>query len=150
MWHGRLAKTDRRGEVWHGRRAETDRRGETGREETNMTVIDMQRTGRQLKAKCDKRGVTVRQIQEKLHIGSFQSVYSWFQGKTLPNLDNFYALAKLLGVPMESMIVEKKEPMAGDYRMAGHSYDVMLEISRMEDKKRCYGMYYAERLMRTA
>ncbi len=115
-----------------------------------MAVIDMKRTGKRLKAKCDRQGVTVRQIQEKLHIGSFQSVYSWFQGKTLPSLDNFYALAKLLGVPMESMIVEKKEPLAGDYRMAGCSCDVMLEISRMDGKKRCYGMYYAERLTRTA
>jgi len=51
----------------------------------------------------------VKQIQRELNIGSFQSVYSWFQGKTLPSLDNFYSLCKLLQVSMDSMLVEKEE-----------------------------------------
>lgn len=73
------------------------------------TMIDMKRTGQKLKKTCDMRGITVKQIQRELQIGSFQSVYSWFNGKTLPSLDNFYSLCKLLCVPMESMIIECEE-----------------------------------------
>lgn len=71
-------------------------------------MIDMQKTGHRIKEICHNQGITVRQIQEELNIGSFQSIYSWFHGKTLPSLDNFYALCKLLHVSMDSMIVEQE------------------------------------------
>lgn len=71
-------------------------------------MIDMKKTGQRIKNVCNKQGVTVKQIQKELHIGSFQSIYSWFQGKTLPSLDNFYALCKLLCVSMDSMIVQQE------------------------------------------
>ena len=71
-------------------------------------MIDTKRTGKRIKETCDQKGVTVRQIQQELNIGSFQSVYSWFHGKTLPSMDNFYALCKLLQVSMDSMIVEQE------------------------------------------
>ena len=71
-------------------------------------MIDMQKTGQRIKEICDNQGITVRQIQDELNIGSFQSIYSWFHGKTLPSLDNFYALCKLLHVSMDSMIVEQE------------------------------------------
>lgn len=71
-------------------------------------MIDMRKTGQRIKEICDNQGITVRRIQDELKIGSFQSVYSWFHGKTLPSLDNFYALCKLLHVSMDSMIVEQE------------------------------------------
>lgn len=71
-------------------------------------MIDMRKTGQRIKETCDNQGITVRQIQDELNIGSFQSVYSWFHGKTLPSLDNFCALCKLLHVSMDSMIVEQE------------------------------------------
>ena len=76
-------------------------------------MIDMQKTGWRIKEICDKQRITVKQIQEELNIGSFQSIYSWFHGKTLPSLDNFYALCKLLHVSMDSMIVEQEEYSEG-------------------------------------
>nr|WP_300916580.1 helix-turn-helix transcriptional regulator [uncultured Acetatifactor sp.] len=72
--------------------------------------IDMKLTGRRLKSLCDRREITVKTIQKELYIGSFQSVYAWFAGKTLPSLDNMYRLSRLLRVPMDEMIVD----MAGE------------------------------------
>lgn len=72
-------------------------------------MIDMKRTGQRIKDTCDRKGITVKHIQQELNIGSFQSVYSWFHGKTLPSVDNFYGLCKLLRVSMDSMIVEQEE-----------------------------------------
>ena len=68
-------------------------------------VIDSKRTGRQIKTECRKQGLTVREIQDFLQIGAAQSIYDWFQGKSLPALDNMVALSRLLGVPMENLIV---------------------------------------------
>lgn len=71
--------------------------------------IDVKRTGEKIKETCGQKGVTVKKIQEELYIGSFQSVYAWFSGKTLPSLDNMYRLSRLLGLPMENLIVDTAE-----------------------------------------
>lgn len=69
--------------------------------------IDVKRTGRKMKEICRQKGITVKTIQKELYIGSFQSIYAWFSGKTLPSLDNMYRLSRLLGVPMEALIVDE-------------------------------------------
>lgn len=67
-------------------------------------VIDMKRTGERIRAVCAAEGVTVKQIREYMGFASVQSIYDWFHGKTLPSVDNLYALSRLLGIPMESLI----------------------------------------------
>lgn len=68
-------------------------------------VIDVEETGRQLKLECDRKQVTPREIQEFLGLAALQSIYSWFQGRALPSLDNFYALSCYLGTRMEELVV---------------------------------------------
>lgn len=70
-------------------------------------MIDLKLTGRRMRELCSQKGITVKQIQKELSIGAFQSVYNWFNGKTLPTLDNFFYLSKMLNVSMESMLVEE-------------------------------------------
>ncbi len=38
-------------------------------------------------------------------MGCVQSVYHWFDGKSMPTLDNLYALSELLQVPMDMLVV---------------------------------------------
>lgn len=68
-------------------------------------VIDVDRTGRQLKRACEARNITVREIQEFLGLAARQSIYGWFQGRTLPSLDNFYAISCYLGLRMDEMVI---------------------------------------------
>ena len=68
--------------------------------------IDVKQTGKQMKETCRQKGITVKTIQKELYIGSFQSIYAWFSGKTLPSLDNMYRLSRLLEMPMEALIVD--------------------------------------------
>ncbi|MBQ7840662.1 MAG: helix-turn-helix transcriptional regulator [Lachnospiraceae bacterium] len=68
-------------------------------------VIDVEGTGRHLKTECEKRNITPKEIQEFLGLAALQSVYGWFQGRTLPSLDNFYALSRYLGMRMEELVV---------------------------------------------
>lgn len=72
-------------------------------------MIDNKRTGQRIREICKLRGITVKHIQHELHIGAYQSVYAWLEGKTLPSLDNFYCLSRMLGLPMENLIVSDKE-----------------------------------------
>ena len=71
--------------------------------------INIKRTGSKIKRLCDERRISVKTIQKELYIGSFQSVYAWFSGKTLPSLDNMYRLSRLLGVSVDEMIVDQAE-----------------------------------------
>ncbi len=72
--------------------------------------IDYVKTGRNLKRLCRNHGLTVREIQQALGLGSNQAIYDWFNGKSLPALNNFYALSQLLHTPMEEMIFEIFQP----------------------------------------
>lgn len=72
-------------------------------------VIDVHRTGLRLKEACEKQHRTAKDVQKFLGLAALQSVYGWFRGKTLPSLDNFYALSCYLGMRMEDMVVTKGE-----------------------------------------
>ena len=71
--------------------------------------IDVEQTGQRLRWLSKSKGISVRKIQEALSLSSNQAIYDWFNGKTLPTLNNFYALSTLMGVAMEQMLVAKGE-----------------------------------------
>ena len=66
--------------------------------------IDVRRTGENIKRIMHMRGMKVRDIQEYLGLAAPQSVYHWFDGKSLPTVDNLYMLSSLLRVPMDMLI----------------------------------------------
>lgn len=65
--------------------------------------IDLEATGKNLKAIMKAWGVTVNDIMNVCHVTN-QSVYRWLDGQTLPKIDNLYVIAKYLGVRMEQII----------------------------------------------
>lgn len=88
-------------------------------------MIDNKRTGERIQRACERRGITVPRLQRELNVGAFQSIYNWFSGKTLPALENFYGLSRLLHVPMESLIVLKGS-LAGMERTADRCDSIRL------------------------
>ncbi len=101
-------------------------------EKYKYPMIDAIKTGEWIRYLCKRKNITVAEIQEKLHITSNQAIYAWFCGKTLPSLNNLYALGELLGIPMEQMIVDDvhEHPLlrnitAYEKRMVVYSYRMM-------------------------
>ena len=72
-------------------------------------LIDKQATGRRIRKIMDKKGITVRNIQEFLGLACVQSIYHWLDGTSLPSLDNLYALSELLQVPMDRIVCGKQK-----------------------------------------
>ena len=68
--------------------------------------IDYRKTGRNLRRLCREYGYSVRELQQALGLASNQAIYDWFNGKSLPTLNNFYALSQLLHTSMEELIYE--------------------------------------------
>lgn len=69
-----------------------------------LPVINKKKTGINLRLMMDERGLTVKDIQQYLKLGSVQSVYHWLNGISLPTVDNLYALSYLFQVPVDDML----------------------------------------------
>ena len=57
-----------------------------------LPVIDKKKTGINLRLMMDERGLTVKDVQQYLKLGSVQSVYHWLNGISLPTVDNFLVI----------------------------------------------------------
>ena len=79
------------------------------KERFEYPVIDAKRTGSCLRFICKNKNLTVKDIQKHLHIASNQAIYDWFSGKTLPSLNNMYALSRLINLPMDRLIINEKQ-----------------------------------------
>ena len=68
-------------------------------------VIDPVATGRNIVRLRTERGLSVRDLQSYFGFEEPQAIYKWQQGKSLPAVDNLYALGALLEVPMDEILV---------------------------------------------
>ncbi len=68
-------------------------------------VIDPVATGKNILSLRKEKGLTVRNLQEFFGFEEPQAIYRWQYGKTLPSVDNLYALSAILGVPIERILV---------------------------------------------
>lgn len=71
-------------------------------------VIDLVATGENILRLRKARGLSVRDLQEWFGFEEPQAIYKWQRGKSLPTVDNLYALGALLNVPMEEILVPCK------------------------------------------
>ena len=76
------------------------------KESFEYPVIDNKKTGEWLRILCRHYGYSVKDIQEYLHISSNQAIYEWFNGHTLPSVNNLLALSSLFGIPMNQLLVD--------------------------------------------
>jgi transcriptional regulator with XRE-family HTH domain len=71
-------------------------------------VIDPVATGQNILRLRKARGLSVRDLQEWFGFEEPQAIYKWQKGKSLPTVDNLYALGVLLDVPMDQILVTRK------------------------------------------
>ncbi len=77
-------------------------------------LIDKKRAGINLRKLMDKCGLTVKDVQRYLGLGSVQSVYHWLNGLSMPTIDNLYALSYLFQVPVDDMICGNRPKIITD------------------------------------
>jgi len=72
---------------------------------TVFPVIDLTETGRQIEKSRKAAGLSVKDVQAYFGFEYPQAVYKWQHGECLPSVDNLLALSRLLGTPMEDLLV---------------------------------------------
>lgn len=72
-------------------------------------IIDRKRTGIRLRRIMDERGLSVKDVQQYLELGSVQSVYHWLNGLSMPTIDNLYALSELFQMPIDDLVCGNRD-----------------------------------------
>ena len=71
----------------------------------SIPMIDMVRTGQNIKRLRKIAGVSVKDLQEVFGFNSPQAIYKWQHGTALPTIDNMVVLARVLGVRIDDILV---------------------------------------------
>lgn len=72
-------------------------------------VIDMTGTGQNIKRIMRLKGFSVKDIQKFLQLSTPQGIYHWFDGRSLPTVDNLYALSELFELPVDALLVGNRK-----------------------------------------
>ena len=67
--------------------------------------IRQKETGKQIKKLLMENGYTVKDVQSAMGFENPQAIYKWQNGTALPTVDNLIALAALLHVRMDDIII---------------------------------------------
>ncbi|MGI6781722.1 MAG: helix-turn-helix domain-containing protein [Acholeplasmataceae bacterium] len=68
-------------------------------------VINLEKTGKNIKRLREEKNLTVRDLQEVLGFESPQAIYKWQWGESLPTIDNLVILAKIFGCQIHDILV---------------------------------------------
>ena len=71
----------------------------------NYPVLNLEETGKRIKALRRERHMKVEDISNFMGFESPQAVYKWQSGKSMPTVDNLFALSVLFRVPVDAILV---------------------------------------------
>ncbi len=70
-----------------------------------MPMINMQKTGANIKMLMKLNNIKVIQIQDILGFNTPQAIYKWLRGESMPTIDNMVILATLLNTTIDNIII---------------------------------------------
>lgn len=100
----------------------------------SKTIIDMEKTGNNLRKYAYENGYSVKDIQQYLGLSCPQPVYRWFKGTILPSVDNLFRLSELFHVHMENLLVKQ-------YSKCSYEYCSTVEVNLIRFTKRMHAYY---------
>ena len=71
----------------------------------SVQIIDTKQTGSRIKEMCKERNISPNELKERMQFTSVTPIYKWWEGKSVPSLDNLVILAKVLETSIESLLV---------------------------------------------
>lgn len=96
---------------------------------TFFPVIDPTATGKNIIRLRTERNLTVRDLQDYFGFAEPNAIYHWQKGKTLPSVDNLYALSELFEVPMNEILVAKQNIRIHEQQAASCCSNYFLSIA---------------------
>ena len=75
------------------------------RTQQKYPVIDLKRTGENIKELRENAGLTVAELQRRFGFNTPQAIYRWQNGITLPTVDNLLILAHEFAVNIDDILI---------------------------------------------
>ncbi|MBE5940120.1 MAG: helix-turn-helix transcriptional regulator [Lachnospiraceae bacterium] len=97
----------------------------------DFPTLNLKETGNRIHTLRVNSGYTVEEIACYMGFTGPQAVYKWEWGKSLPTVDNLYALSKLFGVSIEKILVGNDE----FFYVIGNSYHIKSAPLRMRTSR---------------
>ena len=72
---------------------------------SNMPIIDMVKTGQNIKRLRKEMGLSVKDLQIIFGFTTPQAIYKWQNGDCMPSIDNLVVLATIFQVQLEDILV---------------------------------------------
>lgn len=72
----------------------------------DIKELDIIATGINIKDLMDDKNISIRELSNRLNV-SFQAVYRWQHGETLPTITNLFLLAQILQIGVDDILVPK-------------------------------------------
>lgn len=73
-----------------------------------LWTINMEQTGARIEELRRESGYTVKDLKKAMDPISYQAIYKWQQGQSLPSVDNLVILSELFRVPMDQIIIRER------------------------------------------
>lgn len=94
-------------------------------------VIDMKRTGENIRRIRAEQNISVAEVQRFLGISNPQAIYQWQKGISLPSVDHLCALSHLFDVSMNDILVLADTPESNPPTMLRIAKRVPMTAKRM-------------------
>ena len=99
--------------------------------------IRQKETGKQIRKLLQENGYSVRDIQDVMGFENPQAIYKWLSGKSLPSLDNFIILSKVLHTSIEDILVVDGDIVHLEDNILNQQYnDKLMALTYTHGKRR--------------
>ena len=72
---------------------------------SDMPVINMAETGKNIERLRKEAGLSVKNLQDLFGFRTPQAIYKWQRGCALPSIDNLVVLSSVLNVKIDDILV---------------------------------------------
>lgn len=105
-------------------------------------AIQQKETGKQIKKLLMENGYTVKDVQNAMGFENPQAIYKWISGRSLPSLDNFVILSRLLHTSIEDILVVDGDVVRlwgiiHDHRKPDCGFSMVLTVGTMTKHLSC-------------
>ena len=73
-----------------------------------LPVINVRKTGLNIRRLMDVNGMAIKDIQNVFGFNTPQAVYKWVHGDSLPTVDNLVILSAIFGVSVDTILVVER------------------------------------------
>ena len=71
----------------------------------HFPTIDMVKTGQNIVKLREKKGLSVKELQDIFGFATPQAIYKWQHGTAIPSIDNLVVLARIFEVSVDEILV---------------------------------------------